>query len=92
MSPSTSPTTLVIFSTSSLHPGDRRVPRSKTANLAYAGHADHGPKGEELWPLLLEKAYAQSKGSYAKAVGAQMDTAWICSSPERPSTTALDVV
>lgn len=32
--------------------------------LVYAHPRDYGPSGPELWPLLIEKAYARYEGSY----------------------------
>jgi hypothetical protein len=39
-------------------------PTKEDGTVAYAKPQDFGPSGPELWPLLLEKAYAQQLGRY----------------------------
>lgn len=48
---------------------DRRLPVDASDELVFAGRADtkvvDGNTLHELWPMLIERAYAQSAGSYA---------------------------
>jgi hypothetical protein len=39
----------------------------------YARAADSGPKGSELWPLLIEKAWAIHKGTYTNIEGGKVN-------------------
>ena len=48
---------------------DSQFPTSAAGAPAYAGKGDTGSKGPELWPMLLEKAYAIYMGSYGNIEG-----------------------
>ena len=40
-------------------------PTMAGGGIPYAGKGDTGPKGPELWVMLIEKAWAQNKGGYS---------------------------